>query len=115
MADFENPNGSNESNNQSFQDVLNARFSRRGFVGTGLAAAAGLALGGAESLLKAVPVAAKGRPPGAAGPLLGFSRVGVSSADQVVVPRGYKAEVLIAWGDPISDGPEFEQDASNSA
>ena len=29
--------------------------------------------------------------------------------------RGYTAEVLIAWGDPVSDGPAFKPDASNSA
>jgi secreted PhoX family phosphatase len=113
MADFEDPNGSNTSNNESFQQVLDARLSRRGFVSGGLTAAAALALTGAESLLKAVPVSAKTRPP--AGPLLGFTRVPVSSADTVTVPQGYTAEVLIAWGDPIADGPEFAQDASNSA
>jgi secreted PhoX family phosphatase len=32
-----------------------------------------------------------------------------------VVPPGYTAEVLIAWGDPVSNGPAFKQDASNSA
>jgi uncharacterized protein len=39
----------------------------------------------------------------------------VSNADTVVVPLGYTAEVLIAWGDPVSNGPKFKQDASNSA
>src|SRR5262245_34505833 len=113
MADFENPDGSNTSNNESFQDVLDARLSRRGFVSGGLTAAAGLALTSADSLLRAVPASAKTRPP--AGPLLGFSRVPVSTADTVTVPQGYTAEVLIAWGDPIADGPEFKQDASNTA
>jgi secreted PhoX family phosphatase len=113
MADFENPNGSNTSGNESFQQVLDTLLSRRGFVSGGLTAAAALALTGADSLLKAVPVSAKTPPP--AGPLLGFTRVPVSSADTVTVPQGYTAEVLIAWGDPIADGPEFEQDASNSA
>ena len=42
-------------------------------------------------------------------------RVAVSTADTVVVPKGYTAEVLIAWGDPVGNGPEFEQDASNCA
>ena len=51
----------------------------------------------------------------AARPLLGFQGIAVSAADTVVVPPGYTAEVLIAWGDPVSNGPEFEQDASNSA
>ncbi len=35
-------------------------------------------------------------------------------ADTVVVPPGYTAEVLYAWGDPISDGPAFRPDASNT-
>jgi uncharacterized protein len=113
MADFENPEGSNNSKNETFQDVLDARLSRRGFVSGGLTAAAALALTGADSLLKAVPASAKTRPP--AGPLLGFARVPVSSADAVIVPDGYTAEVLIAWGDPVGDGPEFAQDASNTA
>ncbi len=33
----------------------------------------------------------------------------------MIVPEGYTAEVLIAWGDPVSKGPAFVQDASNSA
>ena len=39
----------------------------------------------------------------------------VSSADTVVVPPGYTAKVLIAWGDPVSGGPAFKPDASNTA
>ncbi len=35
--------------------------------------------------------------------------------DEVVVPEGYRAEVFYRWGDPISDGPAFNMDASNSA
>src|ERR687895_897089 len=34
-------------------------------------------------------------------PLLGFSAIPVSSADNVVVPPGYRTQVLFAWGDPI--------------
>jgi secreted PhoX family phosphatase len=112
MADFEDPNGSNPSNNESFQQVLEARFSRRSFVGAGVAAAAGLAIGTGTSLIDAVPLAARGR---ASRKLLGFKGIPVSTADAVIVPEGYTAEVLIAWGDPVGNGPEFAQDGSNSA
>ena len=113
MANFDDDNGTNESNNETFQQVIDARLSRRGFLGGGLTAAAGITLGGASALLQSVPVSADVRGPRR--PLLGFERVAVSTADTVVVPKGYTAEVLIAWGDPVGNGPEFEQDASNSA
>ena len=48
-------------------------------------------------------------------PLLGFAGIGTSTADEVVVPRGYRAKVLIAWGEPVSNGPAFKPDASNTA
>ena len=51
----------------------------------------------------------------AAGALFGFHGVPVSKEDEVVVPPGYTAEVLFAWGDPVSDGPAFKADASNTA
>src|SRR5215510_9352998 len=104
-------NASNNSGNQTFQEVVASRISRRGFLGGGLAAAAALSLGSVNALLRAVPASAKA----AGGPLLGFQGIQVSTADTVVVPAGYTARVLIAWGDPVSNGPAFNQDASNSA
>jgi secreted PhoX family phosphatase len=82
----------------TFSDVLRARLSRRRVLTGGLSAA-GLGWLG--------PAAWAGSP-------LGFTGVPVSSADTLVVPPGYVAEVLYAWGDPISDGPAFKPDASNS-
>jgi uncharacterized protein len=47
---------------------------------------------------------------------LGFEPVPVSSADALVVPKGYTAQVIIPWGTPLrSDGPAWNKDASNSA
>ena len=103
----------NSSSNETFDEVLAARLSRRQLMGGGAAAAALASLGGVSSLLTALPAEARhGRP---RPPLLGFSAIPTSSADAVVVPGGYTAEVLIAWGDPVSDGPAFKHDASNSA
>ncbi|HSE02650.1 MAG TPA: alkaline phosphatase PhoX, partial [Methylomirabilota bacterium] len=84
----------------SFDDVLRARLSRRRLLAGGLATA-GLGLLGPAAV--------------AQGPLLGFTGVPASSADALVVPPGYLAQVLYAWGDPISDGPAFRANASSTA
>ncbi len=50
--------------------------------------------------------------------LPGFKSVPISAADTLVVPDGYRAATLFAWGDPVgsaADGPEFRFDAGNSA
>lgn len=52
--------------------------------------------------------------PGSA--LLGFKGIAASAADEVIVPPGYRAEVLISWGDPLVDGAApFDPDGRNSA
>jgi uncharacterized protein len=93
--------GVNPSSNPTFGELVGARLSRRRLLQGGVAAAA-------LSLLRrpAAPVAAA--------PLLGFGSVPASTADAVTVPAGYTADVLYAWGDPISDGPTFKPDASNT-
>jgi secreted PhoX family phosphatase len=47
-------------------------------------------------------------------PLLGSESVPVSSADEIVVPKRYSAEVPISWGDPVCIGSTFTQDARNT-
>jgi secreted PhoX family phosphatase len=94
---------SNDSSNETMHDVIQARVSRRGAIVGTLAA-----VGGISALLESVPAAA-------GGPLLGFTGVAPSTLDQVVVPPGYTARVLISWGDPVSIGPVFSPDASNPA
>jgi secreted PhoX family phosphatase len=88
---------------QTLDDVIRVRLSRRDVLMGGLGAAAAAFVG--ASLPRQ----------GAATPLLGFTPVPVSRDDAVVVPPGYGAHVVFAWGDPVSGGPEFRGDASNSA
>lgn len=101
---------SNPSANPSFDAIVEAHLSRRAVLAGGLGVAAAAFLGGpgAGSILSS-------RAASASQFKSWFTPVPVSSGDNVVVPPGYKAEVLFAWGDPVSDGPKFEQNASNSA
>ncbi|NJN70564.1 MAG: DUF839 domain-containing protein [Nitrospira sp.] len=126
MSIIDDEGVSNTSGNEQFQDIVNARLSRRNFLTGGLATTAAVSLGGVEALLRAVPAAARGTEEAedtdqdekslrGRRPTLGFESVPVSSADEVVVPKGYTADVLIAWGDPVSHGPAFKADASNTA
>ncbi len=96
---------SNFSPNRTFAEVVEARLGRRGL----LKGALGTAIAG---LFSGTALSALGRPAvAAAGPKIGFTPVAVSTADTVVVPPGYKAQVLIPWGTPI-DGksPAFALD-----
>jgi hypothetical protein len=96
---------SNSCDNPSFTELLEVNLRRRRLVQGGLIGAAVAFVGGVPG----APARA------AAGATLGFAGVPVATDDAVRVPAGYVAEVLYAWGDPVSDGPAFAQDASNSA
>lgn len=84
-------------------------LSRRGLIAGTLGSSLAAALGCSRSQALAPTLVPK------VAPLLGFHGIPVSSADTVVVPPGYTAKVLIAWGDPISNGPTFAHDASNTS
>ena len=103
---------SNFSDNPTLNEVAAARITRRTVVGAGFATATIAATGGIAALLNAVPASAQ---VATQRNLLGFEGIEPSTDDVVKVPRGYTARVLIAWGDPVSDGPEFRRNASNSA
>lgn len=107
MSNPQNDDLSNPSNNETFHEVVAARISRRDFLGGGLASIGIVSIGGIGALLPARC--------GRSRPLLGFQSIPPSTADTVVVPPDYTARVLIAWGDPVSNGPAFQQDASNTA
>ncbi|GAA3173356.1 PhoX family phosphatase [Blastococcus jejuensis] len=96
---------SNPSSAPAFADVARARVSRRSVLAGGMVAAAGFLT---SSLVNPpVAVATPGR--GSAGrPLLGFRPIPPSTADEVVVPRGYRARPFIPWGTPLLGRyPEF--------
>lgn len=55
---------------------------------------------------------------GAKAPSLGFKSVPVSTADTLVVPEGYEAQVIAAWGEPVGIAgamPAWRGDASHSS
>jgi hypothetical protein len=109
------------TNNPTFSEIVEARISRRAMLGGALGAAALSIFGGPANRLLG-PAAAEAHPgfPGfprrRRRPLLGFEPVAPSTADRIVVPEGYTAEVLIPWGTPLfSNGPVWKKDASNTA
>ena len=87
--------------NRLFSSVLEARLARRQLLKGSAGAAAlgffGLGLAGCKSSSSSDD---NGGSPSPA-PLLGFSAVAVSSADEIVVPEGYSYQVIIPWGTPI--------------
>jgi uncharacterized protein len=116
-------NYSNMSRNPSLSEIVETRVSRRAMLGGALGAAALTFFGGPANRLFG-PASAEARPgwgpdpfPGRRRrPLLGFKPVAPSTADAIVVPEGYTAQVLIPWGAPLfSNGPAWKKDASNTA
>ena len=75
--------------------------------------------GGGGSLWRSLGLRRAVPPAGAAaGPRLGFAAVPASTADTLVVPEGYVAQVLAPWGEPVGVPgamPAWRPDASNSA
>ena len=92
----------NASANPTLYDVVDARASRRGILVGGLATAVAGAFGaGAARATQAQP-------------LLGFKAIPVSEADGVVVPEGYRVQVLAPWGTPISGSMPAFRDGANT-
>ncbi|SLM64652.1 MULTISPECIES: PhoX family protein [Dickeya] len=82
----------------------------------GHAGALGLAgfLGGGIGFFPGVTKAANSNTPSS--PLLGFKGIATSTEDNIVITPGYRAEVLISWGEPLLEGaPAFHPEGKNSA
>lgn len=95
----------NQEQDSEFTQLTDKAVSRRSF----LAGAGALGLGAfigmspiANSVQAAIAKKVKSQ-------LIGFEPIVSSTADTVVVPKGYKVANLISWGDPIFEGaPEFD-------
>jgi secreted PhoX family phosphatase len=102
--------GHNDSPNTHFQDVLDARLSRRGVLLGSLGAATTAALG--------VPMAAQAASTSAViGGIdkLKFTAVAKGVADMVTVPAGYTAQVVGGRRDPRVKGlPHFAHDGTDT-
>jgi len=105
--DFDSLEDSNRSSNPSIHDVSEPQ--RRTFLRGGSAAMVALLapLAGCGTLAA-----------GLGGPKLGFKGIAPGVGDALVVPQGYVATALAAWGEPIGipgNMPAFRFDGSNSA
>ena len=110
--DFDLMEDSNPSSNPTIHEVSDPQ--RRRVLRGGL----GVAVGGLLAPLGGALSGCATTGADAGGPLLGFKSVPISTADTVVVPEGYVAEVIAPWGDPVGlsgDLPAFKEDASNTA
>jgi uncharacterized protein len=96
-----------DEGSRTFSEIMAQRLSRRQVLAGGLVAAS-------LAVLRPMHGSAANSQAGG-GALLGFSGIPVSTGDALIVPPGYVTEVLYAWGDPVSDGPAFKPDASNTA
>lgn len=91
----------------SFHDLLQAQLSRRKVLKLGLGTAMTMAMP-AFAQTEVSQRVNQG--------LMGFKSIPVADlVDDVVVPEGYSCQVFYRWGDPVSDGPAFKLDASNTA
>jgi len=95
----------NTANNTPFSAILQTRVSRRAVVRGGLASALTLFAGGSRGSAHANPAVA-----------LGFASLPASMTDACVVPPGYTATILGAWGSPLNDqAAPWRRDGGNSA
>ena len=116
--DFDLMEDSNRSANPSIHELSDP--ARRTWVRGGFAAlASGLMTPWLTGCANPASMgAASATAPATAGPLLGFKAIPAVATDTLVVPPGYVAQALAAWGEPVGiagNMPAWREDASNSS
>ena len=111
----------NTSDNPYFGDVVK-QISRRQLLRasamTVLAVGAGSALAacGRDAQPAATPTSSSTAAPTAPPPGMNFTAVAPNRKDALVIPEGYRQQVVIAWGDPILPGaPAFDVNKQTAA
>ncbi|MBL8663088.1 MAG: PhoX family phosphatase [Candidatus Odyssella sp.] len=92
---MDEPGNLSDSRNPHIQDVIARRFSRRSLLTSLVAAGAVAGLGAAFPLRDAL---AQG------GSTLAFKSLALKIDETHHVPEGYKADLVIGWGDPVAKG-----------
>ena len=88
---------------QTISDIIDARLSRRGFLG-GLAATSGLVMTGC-----ATPQTVSTRATDTALPAFAFEEIQRGLDETHHVPNGYTADIVLRWGDPLfADSPAYD-------
>ena len=92
-----------------FNQIIEKGLNRRQFLKASSAAGT-VAFFGASPLSSAIAASKDNKN------LIGFEAIPTSTEDKVIVPKGYQADVLISWGDPLFKGaPAFSQKADSKA
>jgi uncharacterized protein len=111
---FSSMEDSNTSTNPSIHDLVSPAR-RTVLEGSTIASLAALFTGVSAAALSGCAVSG---PKAASGPKISFKGIPVGMGDKLVVPEGYSAQVIAAWGEPIgipNNMPAFKMDGSNSA
>ncbi len=94
-------------------EVVERRFSRRGFIGASALAGSYLALAGCTGPARP---AGRGGSGTEAPPAFGFTEIPRGMDTTHHVPNGYRSDVLLRWGDALFPGaPEFDAGAQTAA
>ena len=110
---YSNDESNNPSTNPSMQDVIDAcKHTRRTFLKGSVGVATWAAFGGIGLSGPAIAKGGHGHGGGASAPLIGFTSVPANNTlplvDAAIVPEGYTAHVMVAWGDAIMPGVNWD-------